>query len=67
MCHAPLTRSLPSSRCMALLFHCTCASYRKSFWKPYLDVLPATFSTPLYYTLKELELLRGSAALDEVC
>lgn len=38
----------------------------KSAFKEYLAVLPATFSTPLHYSIPELELLKGSPALDLV-
>eukprot|EP00729_Bicosta_minor_P018709 gene18709-34769_t len=39
---------------------------QKSAYKEYLAILPATFSTPLHYSIPELELLKGSPALDLV-
>mmetsp|Transcript_18081 Transcript_18081/g.37529 ORF Transcript_18081/g.37529 Transcript_18081/m.37529 type:complete len:413 (-) Transcript_18081:1796-3034(-) len=33
---------------------------RASFWRPFLDVLPCKFTTPLYFSDQELELLQGS-------
>lgn len=35
---------------------------RRSPWQPYLDVLPRTYSVPLFWTWPELLLLRGSPA-----
>ncbi|CAG9762489.1 unnamed protein product [Ceutorhynchus assimilis] len=35
-----------------------------SFWKPYLDILPKTYTTVLYFTLSELEELKGSPTLE---
>lgn len=32
-----------------------------SFWAPYLDVLPTSFGTPLWFTEKELQELKGTA------
>nr|NP_727144.1 SET domain containing 3 [Drosophila melanogaster]Q9W3U1.2 RecName: Full=Actin-histidine N-methyltransferase; AltName: Full=Protein-L-histidine N-tele-methyltransferase; AltName: Full=SET domain-containing protein 3 homolog [Drosophila melanogaster]AAF46222.2 SET domain containing 3 [Drosophila melanogaster]AAO39485.1 RE55639p [Drosophila melanogaster]ACL91415.1 CG32732-PA [synthetic construct] len=33
-----------------------------SEWRPYIDVLPAKYNTVLYFTTKQMELLRGTAA-----
>ena len=39
----------------------------RSFWKPYLDMLPASLPTfPLFFEARELDLLRGSSALDTI-
>lgn len=38
----------------------------KSFWKHYVDILPRTFSIPLFYTFDQCCELKGSPALDEV-
>jgi len=35
-----------------------------SFWKPWLDVLPLEFETPLYYPAEDLQELVGTSALD---
>ncbi|KAL1510056.1 hypothetical protein ABEB36_004712 [Hypothenemus hampei] len=35
-----------------------------SFWKPYIDVLPKTYHTVLYFTINELEELKGSPTLE---
>ncbi|XP_039294204.1 actin-histidine N-methyltransferase [Nilaparvata lugens] len=35
-----------------------------SFWAPYIDMLPAKYTTVLYFTPKELDELRGSPALE---
>ena len=33
---------------------------QQSFWKPYIDLLPKTFSTSLFFTDQELGLLEGT-------
>lgn len=38
-------------------------SQDNSFWKPYLDILPATYTTVLYFNIDELEKLTGSPSL----
>ncbi|XP_076441686.1 actin-histidine N-methyltransferase-like [Babylonia areolata] len=35
----------------------------KSFWKPYLDILPDSYTTPLYFSPDELQHLKGSPTL----
>ncbi|CAH0559894.1 unnamed protein product [Brassicogethes aeneus] len=35
-----------------------------SFWKPYLDILPKSYTTVLYFTIEELEELKGSPTLE---
>lgn len=35
-----------------------------SFWKPYIDILPKTYSTVLYFDVSDLEALQGSPTLD---
>ncbi|CAB3976636.1 histone-lysine N-methyltransferase setd3 [Paramuricea clavata] len=37
-----------------------------SFWKPYIDILPRKFSTPLFFTQEELSALQGSQVLNNV-
>lgn len=37
-----------------------------SFWKPYIDILPKTYTTVLYFDERELEELQGSPTLDSV-
>ncbi|KAF2892458.1 hypothetical protein ILUMI_13714 [Ignelater luminosus] len=36
-----------------------------SFWKPYIDILPTSYSTVLYFSLDELKELQGSPTLDK--
>lgn len=38
----------------------------KSYWKPYLDMLPEKFSVPLYWNKDDLEYLRGSTIFEDV-
>lgn len=35
-----------------------------SFWKPYIDILPKTYTTILYYSFDELQELKGSPTLE---
>lgn len=35
-----------------------------SFWKPYIDLLPKSYTTVLYFTVEELEELQGSQTLE---
>lgn len=35
-----------------------------SFWKPYIEILPKMYTTVLYFSLEELEELRGSPTLE---
>ena len=37
-----------------------------SAWKPYLDVLPETFDTPMFWSIDELSVLRGSPLLNRI-
>ncbi len=36
-----------------------------SFWEPYINSLPQTYTTVLYFSLEELEELKGSPALED--
>lgn len=36
-----------------------------SFWKPYLDILPTSYSTVLYFSIEEMQELKGSPAFGE--
>ncbi|XP_054718071.1 actin-histidine N-methyltransferase-like [Uloborus diversus] len=36
-----------------------------SFWKPYINILPSSYDTILYFSLPELQELQGSPVLDE--
>lgn len=38
----------------------------KSPWKPYLDVLPATFDTPMFWTANEVSELQASPVVDRI-
>jgi hypothetical protein len=55
----------------AILFYCFLVYQKfvesdKSFWFPYLDLLPDTFDTPLYYTQEELNELQGSNLIKSI-
>jgi hypothetical protein len=47
------------------LLHEKFVQKEKSFWKPFLDILPDTFSVPVYFSQSELELLKGSSAYED--
>lgn len=36
-----------------------------SFWKPYIDLLPEKYSTVMYFTVNEMQELKGSNALSQ--
>ncbi|KAK9701732.1 hypothetical protein QE152_g30434 [Popillia japonica] len=52
--------SIKNSSCLGVLEK---FSQDNSFWKPYLDILPATYTTVLYFNIDELEKLTGSPSL----
>ncbi|XP_065364246.1 actin-histidine N-methyltransferase isoform X4 [Calliphora vicina] len=37
-----------------------------SFWRPYLDILPKSYNTVLYFTVEEMSELKGSNALPTI-
>lgn len=51
-----------------LSVHLACELKRgaSSFWSPYIDILPRTFTLPLFFSLEEISLLKGSPAFQEV-
>eukprot|EP01065_Artemidia_motanka_P009262 TRINITY_DN14729_c0_g1_i1.p1 TRINITY_DN14729_c0_g1~~TRINITY_DN14729_c0_g1_i1.p1 ORF type:complete len:461 (+),score=162.86 TRINITY_DN14729_c0_g1_i1:67-1449(+) len=49
-----------------LLFERYRPSDDPSFWKPYIDLLPGSFNTPVFWTERELNELRGTGVDDEV-
>lgn len=38
---------------------------KDSFWKPYINILPSTYQTPLYLSTAELRTLKPSPWLDD--
>ncbi|XP_064622974.1 actin-histidine N-methyltransferase-like isoform X2 [Lineus longissimus] len=51
---------------VVLALHVLCEQANPdSFWLPYIKILPNTFSTPLYFSPEELQLLKGSQAFYE--
>jgi len=60
-----LCQSLPSLVLVLHLWYERFATKEKapSFFKPYIDVLPTKFSLPIFYTDKELSLLKGSPTM----
>jgi len=39
---------------------------QNSFWRPYLDMFPSEYNTCLYYTEKDMEMLKGTTVLPAV-
>jgi len=59
----PILSQMPN---VALAFHILNEMYdSNSFWSPYLNTLPSSYDTVMYYTPKEIELLKGSPAFDD--
>ncbi|OWF53384.1 histone-lysine N-methyltransferase setd3-like [Mizuhopecten yessoensis] len=55
-----ILQAMPS---IVLALHLLCERRStESFWKPYLDMLPSGYTTPLYFSPEELNLLKGSPA-----
>eukprot|EP01116_Phalansterium_solitarium_P021760 TRINITY_DN6906_c0_g1_i2.p1 TRINITY_DN6906_c0_g1~~TRINITY_DN6906_c0_g1_i2.p1 ORF type:complete len:216 (+),score=37.38 TRINITY_DN6906_c0_g1_i2:45-692(+) len=49
----------------AVALHLLTEKYNtSSFWKPWLDILPLEFETPLYYPVDDLQEMVGTSALD---
>lgn len=59
----PMLQKMPNV--LMAIYLLTELTEHESFWKPYLSVLPATFSTILYFSLEELEELKGSSVFAE--
>lgn len=58
-----MLQAMPS---IVLALHLLCEKKSPdSFWKPYIDVLPSSYSTPLYFTDDEIKLLKGSPVQSE--
>ncbi|UJR35822.1 hypothetical protein I4U23_028569 [Adineta vaga] len=57
-----LLRSMPNVALALFLLH----ERSESKWKPYIDVLPNQFNTPLYFDLDQLNRLKSSAILCDV-
>ncbi|XP_046444883.1 actin-histidine N-methyltransferase-like [Daphnia pulex] len=59
----PILSQMPN---VALAFHVLNELYDpKSFWKPYLDALPSSYDTVMYFTPDEITELKGSPAFDD--
>jgi len=59
----PLLKSMPN---VALAVHLLIErNSPASIWESYINILPHTYTTPLYFTQKQLELLKGSPALED--
>lgn len=54
-----LLRSMPNITLALFLLH----ERGQSKWKPYIDILPDQFDTPLYFDSEQLNRLKSSAAL----
>ncbi len=60
----PILSQMPN---VALAFHVLNELYDpKSFWKPYLDALPSSYDTVMYFTPDEITELKGSPAFGKL-
>ncbi|RWS08612.1 histone-lysine N-methyltransferase setd3-like protein, partial [Dinothrombium tinctorium] len=59
----PILKSMPNVLLSLHIIDEYCKA--NSFWKPYLSICPSTYTTPLYYTHEEMQMLKGSVALEE--
>ncbi|KAB0796778.1 hypothetical protein PPYR_10839 [Photinus pyralis] len=58
----PMLKNMPN---VALAIFLLLENFRgKSFWKPYMDILPTVYSTVLYFSLDELQDLQVSSTLE---
>lgn len=57
----PMLKSMPNLMLAFLLMIEFCKP--DSSWKPYFNFFPADYSTPLYYSSRDMELLKGSPTL----
>ncbi|XP_064602979.1 actin-histidine N-methyltransferase-like [Liolophura sinensis] len=58
-----ILQSMPN---VALSLHLLCEKYREnSFWAPYINILPSSYNTPLYFSTDDLQLLKGSPTQGE--
>jgi histone-lysine N-methyltransferase SETD3 len=56
-----LLRSMPNVALALFVLH----ERSQSKWKPYLDILPNQFNTPLYFDYEQLNRLKSSAAFSK--
>ena len=59
----PLLKEMPHLMLVMTLIREFCSS--NSFWKPYIDILPTSYETPLYLDFDALLLLKPSQAFEE--
>ena len=60
----PILSQMPN---VALGFHVLNELYDpKSFWKPYLDALPSSYDTVMYFSPAEITELKGSPAFGKL-
>ena len=56
-----LLRSMPNVALALFVLH----ERSQSKWKPYLDILPDQFNTPLYFDYEQLNRLKSSTAFSK--
>ncbi|KAF9955323.1 hypothetical protein BGZ65_003461 [Modicella reniformis] len=49
---------------MCMIYEYCCGE--ESQWKPYFDILPTEFSTPMFWTNEEQEELKGTGVIDKI-
>ncbi|XP_067681659.1 actin-histidine N-methyltransferase-like [Haliotis asinina] len=51
---------------ITLALHLLCEKWTPdSLWKPYIDIMPTSYTTPLYFSQEELQQFKGSPALGD--
>lgn len=58
-----MVRLMPNVAIALLLLVERFRTDKQSFWAPYINMLPAVYSTVLYFSTQELQELKGSPAL----
>ncbi|ESO00931.1 hypothetical protein HELRODRAFT_192484 [Helobdella robusta] len=51
---------------MSLFLLCECANLEKSHWGPYLKILPDSYTTPLYFSISEMALIKNLPIFTDV-
>ena len=62
----PLVKDMPNLELVMILLN-ELSRGRNSFWSAYIDILPSSYSTPLYMNREELLQLKPSPSFQEAC
>jgi histone-lysine N-methyltransferase SETD3 len=56
----PVIRSMPNILLSLFLLYEKYVTGDASFWKPYIDILPSSYDTVLYFSIEDMSLLKQS-------